>query len=62
MQDNYYDAESTAEDYIYRVKMEDLSKKGEYTFDILLGNDVIAENQVFEIKKKGMTEVDLFDF
>ena len=38
----------------------DYTKKGIYSFDILKGNDVISVGQHFEIKKKGMSEVDLF--
>ena len=47
--------------YLYVVELLDVTKKGVYTMDILNGNDVIASKQVFEIKKKGMGEVNLFD-
>ena len=37
-------------------------KKGKYTFDILNGSDTLASSILFEVKKKGMSEVSLFDF
>ena len=60
--DKYYDADKTAEDYLYEVKLPDCTKKGKYTFDILNGSDTLASNILFEVKKKGMSEVSLFDF
>ena len=56
----YYDAEPTSENYIYKVDLIDLTKKGKYSCDILNGNDEIALNQTFEIKKKGFSETNLF--
>ena len=49
---NYYDANSSVEPYIYTVDLPDYSKKGKYTFDIIKGNETIATGQAFEIKKK----------
>lgn len=48
-------------DYVYEVKLPDCTKKGHYQFDIMDGSDRLASNVEFEIKKKGMTEVSLFD-
>lgn len=56
----YYDAEPTSENYIYIVDLIDLTKKGKYSCDVLNGNDEIALNQTFEIKKKGYSENNLF--
>lgn len=56
----YYDAEPTSENYIYKVDLIDLTKKGKYSCDILNGNDEITLNQSFEIKKKGYSENNLF--
>lgn len=57
----YYDAYLTTDPYVYRVDLADYSKKGKYTFDIVNGSDVLATRQQFEIEKKGMTEINLFD-
>lgn len=57
----YYDAKPTDDAYIYSVDLLDYTKKGVYSFEILDGNEVLATNQQFEIKKKGMTESNLFD-
>ena len=59
--DNYYDADKTDESYLYEVKLADCTKKGIYYFDILNGNEVIAYNQSFEVKKKGFSVNSLFD-
>lgn len=59
--DKFYDAEKTAEEYLYEVKLIDITKKGIYFFDILNGSDALATNIKFEVKKKGMAEVNLFD-
>lgn len=56
----YYDAESTRDAYIYRVDLKNYTKKGTYSFDIVNGSETLAVGQQFEIKKKGMSEVDLF--
>ena len=57
----YFDANSSNDPYVYIVDLPDYTKKGKYTFDIVNGSDVIAVGQQFEIKKKGMSEVNLFD-
>ena len=56
----FYDAEVTEDTYIYRVDLPDHTKKGNYEFSIHNGSDILASGQSFEIKKKGMSEVDLF--
>lgn len=56
----YYDAVSTSEDYIYTVELSQYSKKGIYSLDIIVGSDIIASGQTFEIKRKGMSENKLF--
>ena len=60
MDGRYFDANTSSEPYIYEVDLPDYTKKGKYKFDILNGNEVLAFGQQFEIKKKGMTEVNLF--
>lgn len=57
----YYDADKTDETYVYEVKLTNCSKKGVYSIDILNGNEVIVENQSFEVKKKGFAINSLFD-
>lgn len=59
--DKFYDAEKTSEDYLYQVALPEFTKKGKYTFDILNGSDTLASNISFEIKKKGISENSLFD-
>lgn len=59
--DKYYDAKKAAEDYLYEIALPEYTRKGKYTFDILNGSDTLATNITFEIKKKGMAEVSLFD-
>ena len=60
LNEKYYDSVMTADQYIYSVDLPDISKKGIYTFDILNGSDILAVNQQFEIKKKSMSENNLF--
>ena len=57
----YYDAKATDDKYIYECELPDCIKKGIYYADILNGSDVLAVNNSFEVAKKGMTEVSLFD-
>lgn len=61
LDNTYFDAEPSAEPYVYTVDLPAYTKKGKYTIDILNGNDVIASDQQFEITKKGMAENKLFD-
>lgn len=56
----FYDAEATEDDYIYHVELPDYTRKGVYEFSIHNGSDELASGQRFEIKKKGMSEVNLF--
>lgn len=58
---HFYDAVSTDEDYIYEVRLGDCTKKGNYTAEIVNGSDILSTDNKFEIAKKGMTEVNLFD-
>ena len=60
LNDRFYDAVPTTEQYVYSVDLPDCTKKGVFTFDIFNGNDVLATAQTFEIKKKGMEENSLF--
>lgn len=57
---NFYDADPTADNYIYVIDLPDYTKKGKYSFDIMNGSETYARDQMFEIKKKGFAEVDLF--
>lgn len=61
LEGHFYDANPTSEPYVYAVDLPDFTRKGKYAFDILLGNETVACEQQFEIKKKGMSEIDLFD-
>ena len=60
MDNRYFDAITSGDPYIYTVDLPYYTRKGKYTFDIINGNDVIAFGQQFEIKKKGISEVNLF--
>ena len=62
MDGNYYNAEETAEPYIYSVELKNYSKKGKFSIDILDGGSVLASGQQFEIEKKGMSQNNMFDF
>lgn len=57
----YYDAVSTEDKYIYEVTLPDCTKKGIYSAEIVNGSNVMSGDNLFEIKKKGFTEVNLFD-
>ncbi len=57
----YYNASKSIEPYVYIVDLPDYTKKGKYFFDIVNGSDIIATDQLFEIKKKGISEVNLFE-
>ncbi len=59
--DKYYKAEKTTQKYIYEIKLEDCTKKGIYSFDVLNGNDILSSDLAFEVKKKGFSETSLFD-
>lgn len=59
---NYYNAEETAEPYIYILELKNYSKKGSFSIDILNGDEVLASGQQFEIEKKGMSQNNMFDF
>ncbi len=61
IKDRFYDANTTSEKYLYEITLPDCTKKGVYTFDILNGSDTISSNACFEVKKKGMSEVSLFN-
>jgi len=61
IKDRFYDAVKTNDNYIYEVELPDCTKKGMYSVDILNGSDVLSVNNSFEIKKKGFSEVSLFD-
>lgn len=59
--DQYYDAKATGDKYIYECELTDCTKKGLYYADILNGSNELSVNNSFEVTKKGMTEVRLFD-
>ncbi len=59
--DKFYDAKATSDNYIYECELTDCIKKGFYYADILNGSDVLSVNNKFEVTKKGMTEVNLFN-
>ena len=60
LDDRYFDATASADPFVYIIDLPDYTKKGTYDFEIINGSDVIAIEQRFEIKKKGMSEVNLF--
>ena len=59
--DKYYDAVSTEDKYIYKIELPGCTKKGVYSVEIVNGSDVLSRDNLFEVKKKGFTEVSLFD-
>ena len=58
--EHFYDAEKV-EDYIYSIAFNDCVKKGPYIFDLFDGAQEIASGLRFEVKKKGLSEISLFD-
>lgn len=61
LDNHFFDANVSGEPYVYVVDLPDYTRKGKYTFDIVNGSDLVAIGQQFEIKKKGLSEVNLFD-
>ena len=59
--EKYYDVYSTPEQYIYSAQLDDCVKKGIYIAEIMNGSEIVTSGNTFEIKKKGMAEVSLFD-
>lgn len=57
----YYDANKTEDDYLYVIELPEFTKKGKYLFDIMNGTEMLALEQTFEIRKKGISETSLFD-
>lgn len=58
---SYYNAKKeVGKDYIYEIEMPDLKKSGEHTFDVFVGNTIIAKGLNFEIKKEGANERKFF--
>lgn len=41
--------------------LDDCVKKGIYIAEIMNGSEIVTSGNTFEIKKKGMAEVSLFD-
>ena len=60
LNEHIYDAKASNDQYIYTVDISDCTKKGIYKFDILNGSNVLVVGQQFEIKKKGLSENNLF--
>ena len=60
LDDQYFDATASTDPFVYTIDLPEYTKKGKYEFEIINGNDAIAVGQKFEIKKKGMSEVNLF--
>ena len=58
--DKFYDAKSGKDAFVYSIDLPEYTKKGIYNFDIFVGSDRVASNQTFEVKKKGMSENNLF--
>ena len=59
--DKYYDAVATEDKYIYEIELPDCTKKGIYLAEIMNGSEILSRDNLFEVKKKGFTEVSLFD-
>ena len=47
-------------DNIYQISLPELNKSGEYKFDVYINNNQIETNVVFNAKKEGMQQNDLF--
>ena len=58
--EQFYDAEKV-DGYIYSIAFNDCVKKGTYIFDLFDGSQEIASGLSFEVKKKGLSEISLFD-
>lgn len=59
--DKYYDAVATGDKYIYEINLPDCTRKGLYSAEIINGSDILSADNLFEVKKKGLKEVSLFD-
>ena len=58
--DKYYDAQPTAEDFIYQVSMPDIRKAKNYIFDVYASENLIAQGLQFDVKSEVTVEKDLF--
>lgn len=56
----YYDAQPTAEDFVYQVGMPDIRKAKEYIVDVYASDNLIASGLQFNVKSEVTIEKDLF--
>ncbi|MDH6344118.1 hypothetical protein M2480_002560 [Parabacteroides sp. PFB2-12] len=60
--DKYYYAAQlvNGQQYLYEVELPDVKKAGIHTFDVLIGDSIIAKELSFEMKKEGANERKFF--
>lgn len=58
--DKYYDAQPTAEEFVYQVSMPDIRKAKNYIFDVYASENMIASGLQFNVKSEVTVEKDLF--
>jgi len=46
--------------YVYEADLPDVKKAGIHTFDVLVGDSIIAKELSFEMKKEGVSERNFF--
>lgn len=56
----YYDAQPTAEEFVYQVSMPDIRKAKNYIFDVYASENMIASGLQFNVKSEVTVEKDLF--
>lgn len=56
----YYDAQPTAEEFVYQVNMPDIRKAKNYIFDVYASENLIASGLQFNVKSEVIVEKDLF--
>lgn len=57
----FYEAQLVpGQQYVYEVDLPDIKKAGIHTFDVLVGDSIIAKELSFEMKKEGVSERKFF--
>lgn len=57
----YYTAQLlNGQQYIYEIELPDVKKAGIHTFNVIVGDSIIAKDLSFEMKKEGANERKFF--
>lgn len=57
---SYYEAQPTAEEFVYQVNMPTIHKTKDYIFDVYASDNLISSGLSFKVKSEGAIEKDLF--